>query len=62
MFVHPGSHVDAPSHLYPHKKTLDQYPIYRFILHATVVEIKQSKEIILEHVKNIKIKKSQPTV
>jgi len=45
LCAHAGTHLDAPAHLMPGGKTLDQYPAERFILPAQVVEV-QDRECI----------------
>jgi arylformamidase len=39
--AHAGTHLDAPAHLMPEGKTLDQYQAERFILPAQVVEVRE---------------------
>jgi arylformamidase len=39
MNCHSGTHLDSPSHFLKGGKTIDQYPIHRFIVPAVVVEI-----------------------
>jgi arylformamidase len=45
LCAHAGTHLDAPAHIMPGGKTLDQYPAERFILPAQVVEV-QDRECI----------------
>jgi arylformamidase len=45
LSAHAGTHLDAPAHLMPRGKTVDQYPAERFILPAQVVEV-QGRECI----------------
>jgi arylformamidase len=59
MFAHAGTHVDAPSHLVPHTKTLDQYPLSRFIVPATVVEISDPEAIGADHIEGLDLKPGQ---
>jgi len=35
--THTGTHVDAASHFFPEGKTIDQYPVERFVLPGLVV-------------------------
>lgn len=42
--THTGSHIDAPFHFLQTGKTIDQYPLFRFIEPAQVVEVR-GKEI-----------------
>lgn len=59
IFAHAGTHVDAPCHLVPHRKTLDQYPLSRFIVPATVVEIKDLEAIRPQHIADLKLMPGQ---
>ncbi len=45
MSSHSGTHLDAPAHVFPGGKTLDQYPPERFLLSAQVVEAKSERVI-----------------
>lgn len=38
MNVHYGTHLDAPCHKSPNPKTIDQYPLERFLVPAVVIE------------------------
>jgi arylformamidase len=40
LSAHAGTHLDAPAHFFPDGKTLDQYPVSRFLVPAVVVEIR----------------------
>ena len=37
--THTGTHMDAPSHFVPGGKTIDQYPLTRFVLPGLVVSV-----------------------
>lgn len=37
LSAHAGAHLDAPAHFFPQGKTLDRYPIERFLLSALVI-------------------------
>mgnify|MGYP001205402965 CR=1 FL=1 len=39
IFSHTGTHADAPAHLFPDGKTLDQYPIDSFMGVALLVDV-----------------------
>ena len=39
MSVHAGTHLDAPGHFIKSGKTIDQFPVQRFIVPALVVDI-----------------------
>jgi arylformamidase len=45
MSAHAGTHIDAPSHLIPNTKSLDQYEIQHFILSAVVVDVEDRETI-----------------
>ena len=34
---HSGTHIDAPSHFLPDGKTIDQYPLERFIINGMIL-------------------------
>jgi len=42
---HAGTHIDAPTHLSPKAKTLDQYPPQRFLIPAQVVSVGSDESI-----------------
>lgn len=48
LSAHAGTHLDAPAHLIPGGKTLDQYPAERFILPAQVLEVLDRECILKE--------------
>jgi arylformamidase len=50
---HAGTHLDAPAHLIPGGKTLDQYSVERFILPAQVVEVQELKCIHQESLREV---------
>jgi arylformamidase len=37
---HSGTHLDAPRHLFPGGKTLDDYPLSRFVSHGVVLDVR----------------------
>ncbi len=39
LFAHCGTHMDAPSHLLDYQKTIDRFPLDRFIRRAVVLDI-----------------------
>lgn len=59
VFAHEGTHVDSPRHLSPYEKTLDQYPLDRFVVPATVVEIEDKQVIRAEELKNLPLRKGE---
>ncbi len=54
--VHYGTHVDAPCHLTPNTKTIDQYPIERFLLPAMVLDIQDTDSVKIAELKKYDIK------
>ncbi len=53
LSAHSGTHIDAPAHYINGAKTLDMYPLERFILPANVIFIEDENSIkpdILRHV------------
>jgi arylformamidase len=45
MSAHAGTHLDAPAHFISGGKTLDQYPLERFLLPARVVSVEDDESI-----------------
>jgi len=39
--THVGTHMDAPAHMIPEGKTLDQYPVERFIGKGIIIKVDQ---------------------
>ena len=39
LATHTGTHVDAPSHFVPGGKTIDQYPLTRFVLPGLLANV-----------------------
>lgn len=50
--THTGSHIDAPLHFLEGGRAIDQYPLYRFMEPAQVVEV-SGKEIGPEHIEGL---------
>lgn len=46
MGSHTGTHVDAPAHLVPEGKMLDQYPVSQFSGEATIVSLPEGMKLI----------------
>jgi arylformamidase len=53
LCAHAGTHLDAPAHLLPGGRTLDQYPAERFILPAQVVEVRDHESISAESLRDV---------
>ena len=51
FFTHTGTHIDAPAHILPHGKTLDQMSVEMFIGSGAVIDLRviQGREIQLSH-------------
>ena len=54
MSTHTGTHIDAPCHLLLNSKSLDQFPINKFIGKAIVIPCQDKKEISLEYLLTFK--------
>lgn len=50
--LHAGTHIDAPCHILKNSKSLDQYPIDKFIGNAIVINCLGRTEIDLAFLKN----------
>jgi len=46
MFTHTGTHMDAPAHVLPNKKTLDKFPASHFVGKAFLLDCSNKKEKI----------------
>ena len=44
MYTHTGTHMDPPAHLYPDRKTLDQFPASQFLGRALVIDCRDLEE------------------
>ncbi|MFD1292590.1 cyclase family protein [Lutibacter holmesii] len=51
MSTHTGTHIDAPAHLIPNAKSLDQFSVEKFIGPAIVIDCSKQKEISLDLLK-----------
>jgi len=49
MLSHTGTHIDAPCHILQHGRSLDQFPIDRFLGKAIVIDCQGRNEIDLEY-------------
>ena len=52
MCTHMGTHIDAPAHILANTKTLDQFPLDKFIGPAIVLDISKFDSITLEFLKS----------
>lgn len=44
MYSHTGTHMDAPAHMLPEGKTLDQYPVETFMGRGMVLDVRECTE------------------
>lgn len=49
MVLHSGTHVDAPSHIFSNAKSIDRFPLDKFIGQAIVIRCQGKKEITVKH-------------
>lgn len=62
MYSHTGTHMDPPAHLFPGKKTLDQFPPEQFIGKALVIdcrELGEGEAITMDHIRKYGDKAAQ---
>ncbi len=52
MCSHTGTHIDAPCHVLPKGKSLDQFPICKFVGRGILVDVKKVDEISLPVLKS----------
>lgn len=57
--LHAGTHIDAPCHVYKGGKSLDQFPLEKFMGKAIVIPCKDKKEITVDYLKTFKNKISE---
>jgi arylformamidase len=53
MSLHRGAHLDTPRHFIDGGKTLEDYPIERFLVTAHVVEVASGYQILPEHFRDL---------
>jgi len=62
MFSHTGTHMDAPSHIFEHRTTLDAFPVEQFIGKGLVIdcsELGEGQRIKMSHIEAVKEKADQ---
>ncbi len=59
LSAHSGTHIDAPAHYINGAKTLDLYPLERFILTANVIFIEDDESIKSDTLKHAEIKEDE---
>ena len=56
MSAHAGTHVDAPYHFFKNGKTIDRFPVEKFILSARVVSIRNRVAIEPAELENVDVR------
>lgn len=56
LCAHAGTHLDAPAHLIAGGKTLDQYPLNRFLLTAQVVSVEDDESVPRDALKDVDVR------
>lgn len=59
LCAHSGTHIDCPAHFIEGTKTIEAYPVERFILPAQVVSIDDCDSITQENMKEVNIQKGE---
>jgi len=62
LFSHTGTHMDAPSHIFEHRTTLDAFPVDQFIGKGLVIDcsdVEEGQRITMEHIHAVKEKANQ---
>lgn len=45
FYTHTGTHIDAPCHIHPHKRSLDEFPVDKFMGRGIVIDVKERDSI-----------------
>lgn len=56
LCAHAGTHLDAPAHLIAGGKTLDQYPLNRFLLPGRVISVEDNESIPRDALKDVDVR------
>lgn len=59
MVSHTGTHIDAPCHIFKNAKSIDQFPVDKFMGSAIVIPCQDQKEITLKYLQTLEEKISQ---
>ena len=59
MVSHTGTHIDAPCHILKNTKSIDRFPVDKFIGSAMVIPCRDQKEISLAYLKTFEHQISQ---
>lgn len=57
MYSHTGTHMDAPSHLFAHRTTLDSLPIEQFVGKGLVIncsDLQEGERITMRYIESVK--------
>ncbi len=46
--MHIGTHIDAPSHMFPNQKKINEYPVEKFIGQGILLNFKNQRQIIMK--------------
>jgi arylformamidase len=55
MSAHAGTHMDAPSHFFSGGKTIDRFPVEKFVLSALVVHVQNRVSIEPGELENVNV-------
>ena len=53
--LHVGTHIDAPAHMVSGGKTLDQYPLERFVGHGVLVDARGRSSITADLLRDVEL-------
>lgn len=56
MVLHTGTHIDAPCHMFENAKSIDQFPIEKFVGLAIVIPCQGKEEISVEYLQTFEDK------
>jgi arylformamidase len=59
LVSHTGTHIDAPCHIFKNAKSIDQFPVDKFIGSAIIIPCQDQKEITLEFLQSFEDKIAQ---
>ncbi|MGJ7922947.1 cyclase family protein [Neobacillus sp. LXY-4] len=62
MFSHTGTHMDAPSHIYANRTSLDSFPVDQFIGKGLVIDcsdLAEGQKITMKYIERVKEKAEQ---
>jgi len=59
MVLHTGTHIDAPCHMFKNAKSIDQFPIDKFVGKAILIPCQDKTEITLEYLQEFEEKIAQ---